>query len=159
MVYKFEVVGGSSTLPTEKVSKLTFRISFFTFFYITPLFIGWLCNYYQSINMENWLNLWYSTRCLHAQRSAFGFTQSRELCPIFQDATVIPSVKSINHSNFYYQGQGQPEPILFFVKYLSYFTAGIACALWTINGKTFSSYSDFYVKVFFGRSRVPTRIN
>lgn len=154
---KFEAVGGGTIPPIEKVSKLTFRISVFTFLYITPVIIGLFCTYYQAINMESWLSSWYSTRCLHAQRSAFGFTQPRELCPIFQDATAVASGQVVSHRHHHYQGQ--PEPILFFVKYLSYFTAGIACALWTVNGKTFSSYSDFYVKVFYGRTRVPTRIH
>lgn len=156
LVCKFEAIGSGFTSPTDKVTKLTFRISIFNFFYITPLILGWLCNYYESINLESWLSLWYSTRCLHAQRSAFGFTQAREFCPIYQDATVV-SGQTLNHSHFHYQGQ--PEPAFFFVKYLSYFTTGIACALWTVNGKTFSSYRDFYLKVFFGRSRVPTRIH
>lgn len=34
--------------------------------------------------MNSWLTSWYATRCLHAQRGLFGFTQPREACPIIE---------------------------------------------------------------------------
>lgn len=130
-----------SEATSEKISKLVIRISSFTLLYIVPVIIGELCTYYQVVNMDSWLTSWYSTRCLHAQRSAFGFTQPRNCCPILE-------AREVNDS---------PEPALFFIKYLSYFTVGIACAIWTVNGKTFNSYADFYARVFYGRTRVPIR--
>lgn len=130
-----------SEAASEKISKLVIRISSFTLLYIIPLIIGELCTYYQAINMDSWLTSWYSTKCLHAQRSAFGFTQTRDTCPILEARNV----------------HNTPKAALFFIKYVSYFTVGIACAIWTINGKTFNSYADFYARVFYGRTRVPVR--
>uniref|UniRef100_A0A915D9U2 G-protein coupled receptors family 2 profile 2 domain-containing protein n=1 Tax=Ditylenchus dipsaci TaxID=166011 RepID=A0A915D9U2_9BILA len=126
---------------SEKISKLMLRISSFSMLYIVPMIVGQVCTYYQALNMENWLTTWYSTRCLHAQRGAFGFTLSREFCPI-DDGTMVHET---------------PEAVIFFIKYLCYFTVGVACALWTINGKTLNSYGEFYARIFYGRSRVPTR--
>ncbi|KAI1710207.1 frizzled/Smoothened family membrane region domain-containing protein [Ditylenchus destructor] len=138
---KFETEAAS-----DKISKLMLRISSFSLLYIVPMIVGQLCTYYQALNMESWLTTWYSTRCLHAQRGAFGFTQSREFCPI-DDGHMLVRVHET------------PEPVLFFVKYLCHFTVGIACAIWTVNGKTFNSYGEFYARVFYGRSRVPTRVH
>ncbi|KAI1702861.1 frizzled/Smoothened family membrane region domain-containing protein [Ditylenchus destructor] len=138
---KFETEAAS-----DKISKLMLRISSFSLLYIVPMIVGQLCTYYQALNMESWLTTWYSTRCLHAQRGAFGFTQSREFCPI-DDGHMLVKVHET------------PEPVLFFVKYLCHFTVGIACAIWTVNGKTFNSYGEFYARVFYGRSRVSTRVH
>ena len=64
--------------------------------------------------------------------------------------------------------ENQPQPLLFFLKYLANFTSGIACAVWTLNGKTVATYGDFFARIFFrntadrqrGRpSRVPTRVH
>lgn len=134
----------SNEAATEKIGKLMLRISSFAILYIVPIIVGLLCTYYQATNMDNWLTNLYSTRCLHAQRGAFGFTQARELCPI-ADRAIVSST---------------PEAALFFAKYLCLFTVGIACAIWTINGKTFTSYGEFYSRIFCRtHSRVPTRVH
>lgn len=91
--------------------------------------------------MDAWLTSWYATRCLHAQRGLFGFTQPRESCPIVE-ANLVDK-----YPNFW----------IFCCKYVAQLSVGLACVVWTINGKTFNSYGDFYARVIHGRSRVPTR--
>lgn len=117
------------------------RISTFAVLYLTASVIYCLCLFYQAMNMDTWLTSWYTTRCLHLQRGPFGFTQPRELCPINEAA--------LNNQ--------LPDLWLFCGKYVAQLSVGVACAVWTINGKTFNSYGDFYARVFMGRARVPTR--
>lgn len=81
---------------------------------------------------------WYVTRCLHAQRSTFGFTLSRSHCPVSGDEALLD--------------RATPDPTFFFLKYLAHFTIGIACAFWTVNGKTVLSYGNFCGRIFYGIS-------
>ncbi|KAL3085018.1 hypothetical protein niasHS_010087 [Heterodera schachtii] len=136
------------TDASDKLSKLMFRIGCFSLIYVLPMAVGIFCAFYQTENIGHWLTNWYSTRCLHAQRSAFGFTHPRAQCPVGDDV----------------QLSRQPDPVLFFLKYLSHFSIGIACVVWTLNGKTVASYGDFLARLFSSRGhrrgrpiRVPTR--
>ncbi|KAI3413765.1 hypothetical protein GPALN_011246 [Globodera pallida] len=142
---KFEQADAS-----DKLSKLMFRIGCFSLLYVLPMAVGIFCSFYQAENVAHWISSWYSTRCLHAQRSAFGFTHPRAQCPIGD------GVQLSRH----------PDPLLFFLKYLSNFSTGIACVVWTLNGKTVASYGDFLARLFTSRERrrgrpirVPTRPN
>uniref|UniRef100_A0A183BIC6 Frizzled-4 n=1 Tax=Globodera pallida TaxID=36090 RepID=A0A183BIC6_GLOPA len=142
---KFEQADAS-----DKLSKLMFRIGCFSLLYVLPMAVGIFCSFYQAENVAHWITSWYSTRCLHAQRSAFGFTHPRAQCPIGD------GVQLSRH----------PDPLLFFLKYLSNFSTGIACVVWTLNGKTVASYGDFLARLFTSRERrrgrpirVPTRPN
>ncbi|KAF7633829.1 hypothetical protein Mgra_00006798 [Meloidogyne graminicola] len=129
---------------SEKLGRIMLRISCFSFLYGLPMFISCYCSYYQTINMEKWLTNWYSTRCLHAQRAVFGFTQQRDYCPI-EDGIGL---------------ENQPAPILFFLKYLANFTVGIACAVWTLNGKTVVIYGEFISRLCMREDRGrPTRLS
>ncbi|CAD5207512.1 unnamed protein product [Bursaphelenchus okinawaensis] len=131
---KFEAASG-------KISRLMIRITTFASLFMIASVVYCVCLFYQAVNMDSWLTSWYGTRCLHLQRGKFGFTQQRELCPINQAALTNES----------------PDWLMFCGKYVAQLSVGVACAVWTINGKTFNSYGDFYARVFLGRSRVPTR--
>ncbi|KAI6239455.1 hypothetical protein M3Y99_00580500 [Aphelenchoides fujianensis] len=131
---KFEAASG-------KISRLMIRISTFAVLCLVSMVVYTLCIFYQALNMDAWLTSWYATRCLHAQRGTFGFTQPREMCPIDEAEAV----------------GAQPNFWFFCCKYVAQLSVGLACVVWTINGKTFNSYGDFYARVIHGRSRVPTR--
>nr|CAD2187715.1 unnamed protein product [Meloidogyne enterolobii] len=135
---------------SEKLGRIMLRITCFSLLYVLPMFVSCYCSYYQTINMEAWLTNWYSTRCLHAQRAVFGFTQQRDYCPITDQIEL----------------ENQPGPLLFFLKYLANFTVGIACAVWTLNGKTVVIYGEFMSRLCMGKennrgrpTRLPTRVH
>ncbi|CAD5210879.1 unnamed protein product [Bursaphelenchus xylophilus] len=132
---------GKLEAASGKISRLMIRITMFAALYMMASVAYCVFLFYQAVNMDSWLTSWYGTRCLHLQRGSFGFTQPRELCPINQAALTNES----------------PDLLMFCGKYVAQLSVGVACAVWTINGKTFNSYGDFYARVFLGRSRVPTR--
>uniref|UniRef100_A0A915LX17 Frizzled-4 n=1 Tax=Meloidogyne javanica TaxID=6303 RepID=A0A915LX17_MELJA len=85
-----------------------------------------------------------------SQRAVFGFTQQRDYCPITDQIEL----------------ENQPGPLLFFLKYLANFTVGIACAVWTLNGKTVVIYGEFMSRLCMGKennrgrpTRLPTRVH
>ncbi|KAE9552248.1 hypothetical protein FO519_004526 [Halicephalobus sp. NKZ332] len=133
---------------SEKLFRLMTRMTIFGLLFSIPAAFSVFSNFYQSSHLESWLTTWYSTRCLHAQRASFGFTQPRELCPLVAapPQAVVGALET-----------AEPDPILYFLKHLPFFVVGLACAIWALNGKTFASFRDCCDRQCHrGRSRVPT---
>ena len=93
--------------------------------------------YKKTYNSVYWTNNFHLIFYFLAQRAVFGFTQQRDYCPI-EDGIGL---------------ENQPGPILFFLKYLANFTVGIACAVWTLNGKTVVIYGEFMSRLCMGEDR------
>lgn len=124
----------------DKLEKLMLRISAFSFMYIVPTVVAAACIGYQSFMMGHWLASWYERRCTHTpDRTAFGFPQGRETCPQLE------------------QRVSPPEFLVFVFKYLMQLVVGITCAVWICSSKTVTSWYNFYARVVYRRSRVPTQ--
>jgi hypothetical protein len=140
------------------------RMTMFVLFFAIASSLSIFAQFYQTIHLEEWLTSWYSTRCLHAKRASFGFTQSRETCPLISSTgsslggspglsgSGIPSQILVGNLI-----SSEPSPLLYFSKHLQFFIIGFSCAIWIFNGKTFQSFRDCWDRQCHrGRSRVPT---
>jgi frizzled protein 1/7 len=155
---------GATEKASENLFLLMTRMTMFVLFFAIASSLSIFAQFYQTIHLEEWLTSWYSTRCLHAKRASFGFTQSRETCPLISSTgsslggspglsgSGIPSQILVGNLI-----SSEPSPLLYFSKHLQFFIIGFSCAIWIFNGKTFQSFRDCWDRQCHrGRSRVPT---
>ncbi|KAK0426347.1 hypothetical protein QR680_009660 [Steinernema hermaphroditum] len=124
----------------RKLEKLMMRLSTFAIAYMIPAAVYGFCLFMQSRSGDAWLSNWYGVRCNRPDRLSFGFTQSREHCPLITEDL-------------------KPEKWLFFLRYLSQLIVGIMCAFWICSPKTYGSYAQAYAKIVHGRSPVRTNVH
>ncbi|PAV59649.1 hypothetical protein WR25_21244 [Diploscapter pachys] len=125
----------------SKLEKLMFRISAFAVIYALPTAVSALILFYQSMNMPQWIEAWYSERCLRSDREQFGFSISAESCPTTQNDLQLSRPPEMTH---------------FMIKYVAQLVVGITCAVWVCSSKTWSSYQRAYGILCHRRSAIST---
>uniref|UniRef100_A0A1I7Y792 Frizzled-4 n=1 Tax=Steinernema glaseri TaxID=37863 RepID=A0A1I7Y792_9BILA len=138
--YIYNVKHNGIEQNVRKLEKLMMRLSTFAICYTIPAALFGVCLFLQSTEGDGWLAHWFGVRCQRADRLSFGFTQSRELCPIVAEGP-------------------RPDKWLFFLRYLSQLIIGIMCAFWICSPKTYGSYSQAYGRIVYGRAPVRTNVH
>ncbi len=127
---------GNKLEKIDKLEKLMLRISVFSVMYVVPALATLACLLYQSTMMSSWLQYWFQRLCITAgTKSLYGFHFP---CPSKSSKVV------------------KAEHLVFIVKYFVALIVGITCAVWILSGKTLTSWHNFYARVVWRRSRVPT---
>lgn len=109
---------------TDKLEKLMVRIGIFSVLYLVPATVVIGCYFYEQSNRNDWMISWYGKLC-----NKYGLmTQSQSPCgPLI-------------HSH--------PDFAVFMIKYLMTLIVGITSGFWIWSGKTISSWTKFYHRLF-----------
>uniref|UniRef100_T1JLV3 Uncharacterized protein n=1 Tax=Strigamia maritima TaxID=126957 RepID=T1JLV3_STRMM len=111
---------------TDKLEKLMIRIGIFSVLYTVPATIVIGCYFYEQNNMNSWMVSWHNDICKRYYKIP---------CPEDRPDNFWP----------------KPDFTVFMIKYLMSLIVGITSGFWVWSGKTFSSWKNFYVKIYGGR--------
>ena len=105
---------------TSKLDKLMARIALFSVLYICPMILLLVCQYFEALQMNNWVLQWQDDMCRKQEYSI--------PCPLVNEG----------------DNPSRPAYSVFFLKYSMTVLAGITSGFWVWSEKTLISWIKFY---------------